>query len=95
MDCSLSNSERKNGYRCRSFNCRSCRDFSAKTKEMEKEAEKFEDVDILNFVMRGSLLVLQTSGDTFEKMPKETALERINDMIMCLGRLKESISKES
>lgn len=62
-------------------------------KAAEKEAAKFPDIDVFNFVSRGRLIVLQTSGDYFEKMPKSEQLNVIDYAIKSLEFLKKEISK--
>lgn len=63
-------------------------------RKKEEEAAKYLDIDLINFVSRGRLIVLQTSGDGFESMSKEERLNVIGYMQLSLAKLKDSILLE-
>lgn len=47
-------------------------------RKLEAEASKFPDIELMGFVSRGNLIVLQTSGDHFEIMSKEEKLKTLD-----------------
>jgi len=60
----------------------------------QAEASKFPDIELLGFVSRGPLIVLQTSQENFEAMNKSEKLEVIGFMEKSLVALKDLVSKD-
>lgn len=60
----------------------------------EREASTHPDIDLVDFVSRGKLVVLRTSPETFELMTKKEKLDTIDYMEKSLKALKEMIQKE-
>lgn len=60
----------------------------------EREASRFPDIELIGFVSRGQLIILQTSPDTFELMSKQEKLNSLGYMEKSLTALKELIEKE-
>lgn len=94
MNCHLTNEDRKKGARCRSFDCQGCREFYRATQEMEKEASKHEDIELISFVSRGKLIVLQTSQDKFETLHKHDKLNILKFAKLALSTLEDQILEE-
>jgi hypothetical protein len=61
----------------------------------EAEASTHPDIDLLNFVSRGKLIVLQTSPDAFEIMTKEEKLNSLHFMELSLNALRVQIHNEA
>lgn len=59
--------------------------------EAEKEAAKYPDIDIINCVLRGDLIVLQTSAEHFENMSLREKIQVISHMKLCLVALEEQV----
>lgn len=60
----------------------------------EREASRFPDIELVGFVSRGQLIILQTSPDAFEMMSKHEKLNAISYMEKSLAALKELVEKE-
>lgn len=60
----------------------------------EREASIFPDIELVGFVSRGKLIVLQTSPDGFEIMSKDEKLNSISFMQKSLDALKDLVETE-
>jgi len=60
----------------------------------EKDASNHPDIELVGFISRGKLIVLQTSPDSFEVMSKDEKLNSISYMLQSLIALQEIIEKE-
>lgn len=61
----------------------------------EISTRSFPDIDLIGFVRRGQLIVLQTSQETFELMSKTEKLNSIGYMLKSLEALKDMVGKEN
>ncbi len=62
--------------------------------KLEREASRFPDIELVGFVSRGKLIVLQTSPEAFELMTKQEKLNSISYMQKSLEALKEQVETE-
>lgn len=62
--------------------------------KLEREASSFKDIELMGFVSRGSLIVLQTHGDNFEIMTKQEKLNTLEYIEKSVQALRDQIKKE-
>lgn len=62
--------------------------------KLEREASNFPDIELMGFVSRGPLVVLQTSGENFEIMTKQEKLNTLSYMIKSLQELERIVGLE-
>lgn len=62
--------------------------------KLEREASKHPDIELMGFVSRGNLIVLQTHGDNFELMTKEEKLNTLDYIEKVVCHLKNQVKEE-
>lgn len=60
----------------------------------EREASRFPDIELMGFVSRGPLIVLQTHGDNFETMTKEEKLNTLDYIEKSVRALRDQVKGE-
>jgi hypothetical protein len=62
--------------------------------KLEREASKFPDIELMGFVSRGPLIVLQTHGGNFEVMTREEKLNTLDYIERSVRALRDQIKGE-